>query len=126
MKIVYTPGFQQGNETIEYQLLDFSCERMVTNFGRKNPVSRRETCHDLERTNSIHKWFMAVDWKVMQRISQLNTVDDVDLYTFMGDFGRISLPLAYWLAEDKIEGRDRDVCRELLDMVSRVEKLHYT
>ena len=124
-KIARFPGFQQGHESTEYELRGEECVRVVTDNSKRKPESVSSIAKDAHRIAALSRQLAQIDWLSFLSDENRIFVDDVDLYLFEGDFGKVSVPLEYALEREGLHSSFKEQCELLFELVQQVHDLEF-
>lgn len=125
-RIIIIPGFQQGYSRPEYRVDGLSCERIVLGGRAKKPVINTSVSIDVKAIKAICCRLDRLEWSQVLDLGKYNTVDDAELIVFIGEFGRVSIPLRDCMNNERLADSERALCTVLLDQMNAIEALRYT
>ncbi len=125
-KLTHLPGFQQGDETVEYELGELDCFRVVTDESQRRPVGVRSVCSNRAEVEKLASRLNQIDWAEVKAGVEEIFVEDVNLNLLEGPFGKISVPLSYAAeSEESLTAKFREQCVLLVEVFDELKRLTF-
>lgn len=124
-RIFTIPGFQQGGFSSEYRVDHSTAERIVSDHRSKKPSTVVTICNHASAVGAVHQLLSQLDWMEVIALGKYNTVDDAEQIVFVGESGRVSIPVRYCLEKEGLSSSERKLCLFLHQILEAVESLDF-
>lgn len=124
-QIIIIPGFQQSGFSPEYRVENYTSERSICDHRSRKSATVVTVCNNAAAVDEVYQMLNNIEWQEVIALEKYNAVDDVEQVLFIGDFGRVTIPVRYFIERQGLSNSERELCLNLYRILKTVESLDY-
>jgi hypothetical protein len=115
----------EHNLTTEYRVNVSTAERIVSDHRSKKHVAVVSICNHASAVSEVYQLLDQLDWLEVIALEKYNTVDDAEQIVFVGESGRVTIPVWYCLEKEGLTSSERALCLALHRILKVIDSLDF-